>query len=288
MQIKEKNAVFPRKRFIFWHKKDKIYKKIYFSVMAKNERVILGLDISTSCIGACILTDDGEGIPDMKILTHRSPKIPQKLKGIEAMFLRKVIFETEFLSSLRNAGITDVIIEEPLLSSNNVNTIATLLKFNGMVAESVYHTLGVVPNFISSYDARLYSFPELASLRKYNKKGVEYPIKHIREAIKNDSLSLFGSYPFDVDKKKVMMKMVNTLYPDIPWMYNAKGELRKENFDACDSLVCALAFINLNRNGIDKPVIGKSKIETIDKGYLVSYETKIWGETYQKTLEVKF
>ena len=141
--------------------------------MAKNERVILGLDISTSCIGACILTDDGEGIPDMKILTHRSPKIPQKLKGIEAMFLRKVIFETEFLSSLRNAGITDVIIEEPLLSSNNVNTIATLLKFNGMVAESVYHTLGVVPNFISSYDARLYSFPELASLRKSNTKGIE-------------------------------------------------------------------------------------------------------------------
>lgn len=254
--------------------------------MSKNERVILGLDISTSCIGASILIDRGEGVPEIRILTHRSPKIPQKMKGIEAMFLRKMIFETEFLSSLKNARITDVIIEEPLLSSNNVNTIATLLKFNGMVAESVYHTLGVVPNFISSYDARLYSFPELAALRKYNKKGVEYPIKHIREAIKNDSLSLFGSYPFDVDKKKVMMEMVNTVYPDIPWMYNTKGELRKENFDACDSLVCALAFINLNRNGLDKPVLGKSKVEPLKDGYLVTYETKIWDRIYSKTLEI--
>ena len=82
------------------------------------------------------------------------------------------------------------------------------------------------------------------------------------------------------------MEMVNTVYPDIPWMYNTKGELRKENFDACDSLVCALAFINLNRNGLDKPVLGKSKVEPLKDGYLVTYETKIWDRIYSKTLEI--
>jgi hypothetical protein len=50
-----------------------------------------------------------------------------------------------------------VVIEEPLLQSNNVNTVATLLRFNGMISKSVFDTLGV-PDFISSYDARKYSF----------------------------------------------------------------------------------------------------------------------------------
>lgn len=251
-----------------------------------NNHVILGLDVSTSCIGACILVDKGEGIPEIKVLTHCSPKIPKSLKGTEALFLKKMIFEDEFLSSLKNVGITDVVIEEPLLSSNNVNTIAMLLRFNGMIAEAVYRTLGVVPSFISSYDARIYSFPELVALRKYNKKGEEYPIKHVREAIKNDSLVLFGAYPFDIDKKRVMMDMVRTLYPEIPWMRNANGELRKENFDACDSLVCALAFININRNGVERPVIGKSSVIKTDDGYQIDYETKIWGRTYEKTLNI--
>jgi hypothetical protein len=48
-----------------------------------------------------------------------------------------------------------VVIEEPLLQSNNVNTVATLLRFNGMISKSVFDTLGVVPDFISSYDARI-------------------------------------------------------------------------------------------------------------------------------------
>jgi hypothetical protein len=62
-----------------------------------------------------------------------------------------------------------VVIEEPLLQSNNVNTVATLLRFNGMISKSVFDTLGVVPDFISSYDARKYSFPELMSVRKFKK-----------------------------------------------------------------------------------------------------------------------
>ena len=155
-----------------------------------------------------------------------------------------------------------------------------------MIAESVYETLGVVPSFISSYDARIYSFPELVSLRKYNKRGEEYGIKHIQDAIKKDSLVLFGSYPFDVDKKQVMMDMVNTIYPDIPWLCNTKGELRKENFDACDSLVCALAYININRHGIERPVIGDCEVKKIEKGYRIVYHTKIWDRVFGKEMTI--
>ena len=248
-------------------------------------RVILGLDISTACIGACLVVDDGKtDLPRIEILTHKTPKVPRKIKGIEALFIRKQIFEDEFIKTLNGYGITDVVIEEPLLSSNNVNTVATLLRFNGMIAESVYRNLGVVPSFISSYDARTYSFPELVALRKFNKKGEEYSLSHVKKAIKDNHPVLFGAYPFDIDKKSVMMNMVNEMYGDIEWIYNKKGELRKENYDACDSLICALAYINVNRHGVSRPVITKTDVTETDNEYIINYTTSIWDRDYEKKL----
>lgn len=248
-------------------------------------RYVLGLDVSTACIGVCVLKDNGDDKPEILYLSHKTPKIPRKIKGIEALFLRKQIFEDEFVKEISSAfPITDVVIEEPLISSNNANTVATLLRFNGMIAECVYRILGIVPSFISSYDARTYSFPDLVSVRKFNKKGEEYPLNHIKSALKNNNIVLFGSYPFDVDKKMVMMNMVDELYENsIEWVYDAKGELKKENYDACDSLVCALAYININHHGIESPTITDYNIELTDKNVIVIYyTTKIWDREYDK------
>lgn len=252
-------------------------------------RIILGLDISTACIGVCIVKDNGDDKPEILYLSHKTPKISRKIKGIEALFLRKQIFEEEFIIDIASKyNITDVVIEEPLLSSNNVNTVATLLRFNGMISESIYRIIGVVPNFISSYDARMYSFPELVSIRKYNKKGEEYSLKHIIDAIKKDNIVLFGSYPFDVDKKTVMMNMVNEMYQNngISWILDKNGELKKENYDACDSLICAIAYININHYGVEKPTITVyDKIETNEE-IVINYTTKIWNKIYEKTLRL--
>ena len=252
-------------------------------------RIILGLDISTACIGVCIVKDNGDDKPEILYLSHKTPKISRKIKGIEALFLRKQIFEEEFIIDIASKyNITDVVIEEPLLSSNNVNTVATLLRFNGMISESIYRIIGVVPNFISSYDARMYSFPELVSIRKYNKKGEEYSLKHIMDAIKKDNIVLFGSYPFDVDKKTVMMNMVNEMYQNngISWILDKNGELKKENYDACDSLICAIAYININHYGVEKPTITiYNKIESNEE-IVINYTTKIWNKKYEKTLRL--
>lgn len=256
-------------------------------------RYILGLDVSTACIGVCVLKDNGDDHPEILYLSHKTPKIPRKIKGIEALFLRKQIFEDEFIKDIATAySITDVVIEEPLLSSNNVNTVATLLRFNGMISETIYRILGLVPNFISSYDARTYSFPELVALRKYNKAGNEYPLKHITDAIKKDKIVLFGSFPFDIDKKMVMMNMVNEMYTvdgvGIPWVLNSKGELKKENYDACDSLICALAYVNINHHGLDEPkIISSNIVENEDGSYTINYSTKIWDRVYNKTLNLQ-
>ena len=253
-------------------------------------RIILGLDISTACIGVSIIKDNGGDVPEILYLSHKTPKVSRKIKGIEALFLRKQIFEEEFIKDIaQKYDITDVVIEEPLLSSNNVNTVATLLRFNGMISEAIYRLIGVVPSFISSYDARMYSFPELVSLRKYNKKGEQYSLKHITDAVKKDNIVLFGSYPFDVDKKTVMMNMVNEMYGEngISWVLNKDGELKKENYDACDSLICALAYVNINHYGIEKPTITDYSKEETETETIISYNTKIWGRIYNKTLRLQ-
>ena len=134
--------------------------------MEKEPEFLLSLDVSTSTIGIALF-EDKNGKGEIKLLHHVSPKVKPKPKNkMEELFKKVEIFENEFLINYKDFGITKVIIEEPLLQSNNVYTIATLLRFNGMISKSVYNTLGIVPEFISSYDARKYAFPELMAVRK--------------------------------------------------------------------------------------------------------------------------
>lgn len=250
----------------------------------KYPRIIMGLDVSTVCIGVSIVADFGEGIPEILKITHVSPKVPSKIKGIEALLLRNDIFEKEFLPTLMDMGITDVVIEEPLLSSNNSYTVGTLLRFNGMICNSVYRVLSIIPNFISSYDARTYSFPDLLALRKFNKKGEQLKLSQIKKSIKDNHVVLFGDYPFDIDKKTIMMNKVNEMYPNIDWILNTKGEIKKENYDACDSLVCVLAYINVNRYGVENPVISQSIIHENADETNIQYTMELWGEQITRKL----
>ena len=213
----------------------------------KNE-IRLGLDISTTTIGICLLENDGSEYGKILELTHINPKVPQKTDDTEKLFLKKKIFE-EFIEKYVEIGVKTVVIESPLLRSNNVNTVSTLLKFNGMISDCIYNVLGVVPKYISSYDARKYSFPELMAIRKYGKDEKQYPYSKIHKEIKDCKLVLFGSYPWTIDKKIVMQGKVSELFPNIEWLYNKKGELKKENYDAVDSYVALLGWLNMERYG---------------------------------------
>lgn len=252
--------------------------------------LVLGLDISTETIGVSIVYDDGVNEPKIMEITHVSPKIPSNKKGIEALILRKEIFEKEFLTRIKEMGITECVIEAPLTHSSgksNAQAVAQLLQFNGILSEAVYRVLGVVPVHISSHDARKLSFPELLSIRKFNKKGEVYSASHLEKAIRDNHIVLFGSYPFDCDKKNIMMNMVNEKYPYIKWTYDKKGELKKQNYDACDSLVCSLAYINLKKYGEPEPEITCSSITEKDSETVIEYSTKIWDKTYSKKIVVK-
>ena len=200
---------------------------------------VLGLDVSTKTIGIALFEDYGNR-GTLRLLHHVTPMVkPKPESKMQELFEKAKIFEEEFLINYKNIGITRVVIEEPLLRSNNVNTVATLLRFNGMISRSVYDILGIIPEYISSYDSRAYAFPELMQIRKVNKKGEPYSEKELSKA----KPVLFGDYDYEIDKKMVIWEKVSELEPQIVWLVDKKQKLKKENFDMTDSYCCIRAVM---------------------------------------------
>ena len=197
---------------------------------------ILGLDVSTKTIGIAIFEDQEEK-GKLQLLTHISPKVkPKPTDNVELLIKKVQIFESEFLEKYSDIGIDKVIIEEPLLRSNNVNTVGTLLRFNGMICKSIYEVLNIIPEFISSYDARKFAFPDLMQIRCIKKNGENYTAKEIEK--KNPVL--FGAHPYETDKKMIIFKKVSDAEPQIVWIYDKYQKLSKENFDMTDAYTCVL------------------------------------------------
>lgn len=208
------------------------------------EEYILGLDVSTKTIGIALYKNEGDS-GKLIALTHVTPKIkPIPPSKTQILFEKCDIFENECLEKYKELNITKVIIEEPLLGSNNIVTVGTLLRFNGMISRSVYQKLGVVPVFISSFDARAFGFPELMTIRTHNKKGVKYSEREIQKKINENKKTLFGSYPWDINKKEIIWEKVSDLYPQVSWKYSRNQTLAKENFDMSDAAVAVLGYMN--------------------------------------------
>lgn len=203
-------------------------------------KFVLGLDISTKTIGIALFEDFGNH-GALRLLHHVTPVVkPKPESKMQELFEKATIFEDEFLKKYKDVGITKVVIEEPLLRSNNVNTVATLLRFNGIISRAVYDILGIIPEYISSYDSRAYAYPELMQIRKVNKKGEVYSDKDLAKA----KPVLFGNYDYEVDKKMVIWEKVSELEPQIVWLVDKKQKLKKENFDMTDAYTCIRAVMN--------------------------------------------
>ena len=189
-----------------------------------NTPKVLGLDVSTKTIGFALFDIQTQQLLE---LTHVSPTPKPKVENkIEELMLKSNIFRQK-LEAYVGMGITHVIIEEPLLNSNNVYTVGTLLRFNTLVCREVYDILGVVPEFISTYNSRKFAFPHLV---QPNDKG-----KYV----------LFGGLPKDIDKKVVIWEQVSKREPQIVWNYTKNNTLKKENFDSSDAYSAALGYMKM-------------------------------------------
>lgn len=186
----------------------------------------MGLDVSTRTIGIALFNSKGKLLE----LTHISPKIkpvPEN-KHVELM-LKSDVFK-QYITKYRGMGITRIIIEEPLLYSNNVNTVGILTKFNGLISRVAYDVLGAMPEYISTYDARSNAYPELVAEGKSGK-----PV-------------LFGGLPMDVNKKMVIWEKVREREPQLQWLMDKKNQLKKENFDMSDAYTVVIGV--MKRDGL--------------------------------------
>lgn len=190
--------------------------------IAKDSPKILGLDVSTKTIGWALFDI---GTKNLLELTHISPvPKPKPEDKIEELLLKSQIFRKK-LSDYSDMGIQYVVIEEPLLNSNNIYTVGTLMRFNTLICREVYDILGVVPQFLSTYNSRKFAFPHLV---QPNDKG-----KHV----------LFGAFSKDIDKKVIIWELVAKREPQITWQYTKNNTLKKENYDQTDAYCAALGFM---------------------------------------------
>jgi len=191
----------------------------------KESPKVLGLDVSSKTIGIALFDIESKELLE---LTHVSPvPKPKKENKIEELLVKAEIFRSKLLT-YQNLGITKVVIEEPLMNSNNVYTVATLLRFNTLICREIYDVLGIVPEFISTYNSRKFAFPDLVQLNDKNKKV------------------LFGGLPKDIDKKMIIWELVAKMEPQITWLYTRNNTLKKENFDQTDAYACVVGQMRMD------------------------------------------
>ena len=188
----------------------------------KESPKVLGLDVSTKTIGWALFDMTTKELLE---LTHISPvPKPKEESKIKELLLKSDIFRNKLIE-YKDLGIVKVIIEEPLLNSNNVYTISILLRYNTLITKEIYDVLGIVPEFISTYNSRKFAYPEL-----------------VRENNKNKFV-LFGGFPKDCDKKQIIWEQVAKREPQIQWLYTRNNTLKKENFDQTDAYTCVLGYM---------------------------------------------
>ena len=99
------------------------------------------------------------------------------------------------------------------------------MRYNTLITKEIYDVLGIVPDYISTYNSRKLGFPHLV---QQNDKG-----KYV----------LFGGLPKDVDKKELIWKKVSDKEPQITWHYTKNNTLKKECYDMADSYTCVLGYM---------------------------------------------
>lgn len=184
-------------------------------------KIYLGFDISTSCIGISFFDEKGE-LFDIKHIKLKTDKMVLP----EHRYLSKSGIFKEYIQDFKKYDVIGIFIEEPLVSSNNIFTANTLLKFNGICSFLLYQELNVVPQHLSVYEVRKIISPELI---KINDKGKEVL-----------------SFPKGIEQKEYIFTKIKNKFSKINWIYNKNGELIKENYDMSDAIAVGVACLIKN------------------------------------------
>lgn len=170
------------------------------------KKYVLGLDISTSCTGVCLM-EDNNIILLFPIKFSKDSSFWEKAdQGKKEL--------SDKLSQYKNK-ISSIIVEEPLKSFksgfSSADTISTLIKMNGILSDHARTLTGVAPAYIHVGMAR-----SLAGVKL--------------KANKEDSY-----------KEQIVDWVTGTKLPNFNWEKTKTGNFKPEVGDMCDAYVLALA-----------------------------------------------
>ena len=113
--------------------------------------IVLGLDVSTSVVGICVLDTQKQSNDRILLLDHVVPKGDLIDKSYDVR--NKLISLKQQFSNF-----DAIVIEEPLMSfsksMSSAATITTLMRFNGMCSLVVFDVFAVKPSYISASHGR--------------------------------------------------------------------------------------------------------------------------------------
>jgi hypothetical protein len=169
--------------------------------------MILGLDVSTSIIGVSVIQKNGK-LEALEFIN---------LKKEKNLFMKALIF-ANFIEKYQKLGITDIIIEEPLVmfqqGMSRAQIISKLAMFNGMVQYACYSVFSIIPTLIHVSLARKLAWPNL-------------------------------KFPKGSDRKHLVWEQADKLHPGIDWRRSKRGKREglpmMECYDMSDALTVARA-----------------------------------------------
>jgi len=174
--------------------------------LVKTIIMILGLDISTTCIGIAIFGED-----------YKLHELSYVKFGKEKTLFQKLDEFITHFEKYSKLTFTSISIEEPLKKFagkfSNADTIQRLTQMNSMISGYLYRKFNLEPNYYNVQTARKKAF-----------KDLEIPKSH-------------------PNKKYLVWECVMKAEPTLNWIYSRTGKLTDENFDMCDAYVVGMAHI---------------------------------------------
>lgn len=151
---------------------------------------VLGLDVSTTCTGMCLLDSTVE--PDDKG-SHIVLLDKIEFKGCKNIFEKADCVELNLQQQLKKylGDISGIAIEEPLMGfrtgMSSAATITTLMRFNGIVSYLSRRLIGIDPQYIPSSSARKLcgikmqktAIAKMSGKEQVFKYMMEHDLKHI-------------------------------------------------------------------------------------------------------------
>lgn len=185
------------------------------------KKKVMGLDISSTTIGICLLSYDDKKITLDHVSYYKPPKKGNILERLAT--IRKYINDKVDELKPDVVSIEDIVLF--MKGKSSAVTITTLAIVNRMIGLAVFDKLNKLPYI--------------------------YNVMRIRHAIKIGKV-----LPSKEDVPELVANILNTKFP---YVKNRKGENSKENEDMADSIAVALCHIYKERDGTADEIQIKKK-----------------------------